>query len=319
MSDVPPPPAPGVAREERPGTAARPPTVDLVLLGVAVMAVSTSAPLIRGADAPSLAVAFWRTALALPVVGALALLGGRDGLRALGRPDVRRQAMAAGALLAAHFAVWVPSVSFTSVASSTALVATQPVWAALIARRRGEEVPRRTWTGIAVAMAGAVALTGVDLSISPRALFGDLLALVGGMLAAAYVTVGADARRALSTGAYTLVCYAVASVALLGVCLVGGQALAGYDGHTWLVLLALTLGPQLLGHTLINRVLGTISPTLVSVAILFAIVGAALLAWVFFDEVPPLSALPAGVLIAAGVVLVVRSDKAPAVTTPAVD
>jgi drug/metabolite transporter (DMT)-like permease len=297
----------------------RPPTVDLVLLGVAVLAVSTSAPLIRGADAPSLAVAFWRTVLAVPVVGVLAWAGGRDQLRALGDVVTRRRAMAAGALLAAHFATWVPSVSLTSVASATALVATQPVWAALIARWRGERVPRGAWVGIALAMAGVVVLSGVDLSISSEALVGDLLALVGGMLAAAYVTVGADARRVLSTGVYTLVCYAVASVALLGVCLVGGQALSGYDDDTWLILLALTLGPQLLGHTILNRVLGTTSATLVSVAILFEIVGAALLAWAFFDEVPPLSALPAGVLIAAGIVVVVRADDSPPVATPAID
>jgi drug/metabolite transporter (DMT)-like permease len=297
----------------------KPPPVDLVLLGVAVLAVSTSAPLIRGADAPSLAIAFWRTVLALPVVGLLAVLSGRAAMRALGDRTSRRRAIAAGGLLAAHFATWVPSVSFTSVASSTALVATQPVWAALIARWRGERVPRGAWAGIAVAMAGAVLLSGVDLSISTRALFGDLLAIVGGILAAAYVTVGADARRTLSTGVYTLVCYACASIALLAVCLVGGQSLSGYDGHTWLVLLALTLGPQLLGHTVLNRVLGTTSPTLVSVAILFEIVGAAILAWVFFDEVPPLSALPAGVLIATGIVLVVRADDSPPVATPAVD
>lgn len=302
-----------------PTTMGRPPPVDLVLLGVAVMAVSTSAPLIRGADAPSLAVAFWRTALALPVVGILALLAGRDQWRALADRSVRRPAIAAGVLLGAHFALWVPSVSFTSVASSTALVATQPVWAALIARRRGEDVPHQAWVGIAVAMAGVVALSGIDLSISPRALLGDLMALAGGMLSAAYVTVGFDARRVLSTGTYTLVCYSVASVALLGVCLAGGQALSGYDEDTWLILLALTLGPQLLGHTLINRVLGTTSPTLVSVAILFEIVGAAILAWLFFDEVPPASALPAGVLIAAGIVLVVRAGDTPSDTTPAVD
>ncbi len=297
----------------------KPPPVDLVLLGVAVLAVSTSAPLIRGADAPSLAVAFWRTFLALPVVALLAVLSGRSALRALRDRTARLRAMAAGGLLAAHFATWVPSVSFTTVASSTALVATQPVWAALIARWRGERVPRGAWVGIGVAMAGAVVLSGVDLSISPEALFGDMLALVGGMLAAAYVTVGADARRALSTGVYTMVCYACASLALLVVCLVGRQSLGGYDRHTWLVLLALTLGPQLLGHTVLNRVLGTTSPTLVSVAILFEIVGAAILAWLFFDEVPPLTALPAGVLIATGIVLVVRADDSPPVATPAVD
>ncbi len=139
-------------------------------------------------------------------------------------------------------------------------------------------------------MAGTVVLTGVDLSISPRALFGDMLALLGGALAAAYVTVGAEARRTVSTTVYATACYGVAAVALLAVCGVGRQSLAGYDGRTWLLLVATVLGPQLLGHTLVNRVLATISPVIVSVAILFEIVGAALLAWLAFDEVPPASA-----------------------------
>ncbi|MDD9368692.1 MAG: DMT family transporter [Acidimicrobiales bacterium] len=288
---------------------ARPPTLDLVLLGLAVVAVSTSAPLIRGADAPSLAVAFWRNALAVPVLGAL-VLAGRRSRRELTGLDARERRLCAlaGLFLAAHFAVWVPSLSFTSVASSVALVATQPVWAAIIARWRGEHVPRMAWWGIGVAMAGAVVLSGVDLSIAPRALFGDLLAVSGGALAAAYVTVGAEVRRTVSTTVYATVCYALAGFVLLVVCVVGRQPLAGYDGETWLLLVAIVVGPQLLGHTLVNRVLRTTSPMVVSVAILFEIVGAALLAWMAFDEVPPVSAVPAGVLIAAGVVLVVRSE-----------
>jgi drug/metabolite transporter (DMT)-like permease len=152
-----------------------------------------------------------------------------------------------------------------------------------------------------------VLLSGVDLSIEPRALVGDLLALVGGALAAAYMTVGADVRRTVSTGVYSLVCYGVAGALLLAVCGVGRQPVVGFDGGTWLVLGALTVGPQLLGHTVLNRVLRTTSAMVVSVSILFEIVGAALLAWIFFDEVPPVSALPAGVLIAAGIVLVVRA------------
>jgi drug/metabolite transporter (DMT)-like permease len=288
---------------------ARPPGLDLVLLGVAVAAVSTSAPLIRGAAAPSLAVAFWRNALAIPVLGAV-LLADRRGRRELAGLDARERRLAAvaGVFLAAHFAVWVPSLSFTSVASSVALVATQPVWAAIIARWRGEHVPRMAWWGIGAAMSGAVVLSGVDLSIAPRALFGDLLAVSGGALAAAYVTVGAEVRRTVSTTVYATVCYAVAALVLLVVCGVGGQPLAGYDGGTWLALVAIVVGPQLLGHTLVNRVLRTTSPMVVSVAILFEIVGAALLAWAVFDEVPPASAVPAGVLIAAGVVLVVRAE-----------
>jgi drug/metabolite transporter (DMT)-like permease len=216
--------------------------------------------------------------------------------------------------LAAHFATWVPSLSFTTVASSVALVATQPVWAALIARARGEEVPARAWAGITLAVTGAVVLSGVDLSISARSLLGDALALVGGMLAAAYVTVGSDVRQSVSTTVYTTICYATAAALLAGMCLAGGQPLTGYDAGTWAALLALTAGPQLLGHSVVNRVLRTTSPTVVSVAILFEIVGSSLLAWAAFGETPPAGAYPAAVLIAGGVVLVVLSGRQPAVS-----
>jgi drug/metabolite transporter (DMT)-like permease len=239
-----------------PRAASPPPALDLALLGVAVVAVSTSAPLIRVADAPTLAIAFWRNALALPVLALLVAVGAREAFRGLDARE-RRLSAVAGLFLAAHFATWVPSLSFTSVASSVALVATQPVWAALIARRRGVHVAARAWTGIGLAVAGAVVLAGVDLSLSPRALFGDLLALAGGVLAAAYVTVGAEVRRTVPTSVYALLCYAVAAAALLAVCLLGRQQLAGYDAGTWWALVAMVVGPQLLGHTLVNRVLRT--------------------------------------------------------------
>lgn len=314
--------APGAAATPLAPMPGRPPTVDLVLLAVAVVAVSTSAPLVRVADAPSLAVAFWRNALALPVLGAAVVLDRRSRreLRGLDRRE-RRLSVLAGLFLSAHFATWVPSLSFTSVASSVALVATQPVWAALVARARGEHVPRAAWRGIGTALVGTLVLTGVDLSIDPRALFGDVLALLGGMLAAAYVTVGAEVRRTVSTTVYATTCYSVAAVVLLAVCGVGDQPLAGYSGDTWLVLAAIVVGPQLLGHTLVNRVLRTTSAMVVSVAILFEIVGSAILAWMSFGEVPPVSAVPAGVLIAAGVVMVVRADPhEPAVAgTPALE
>jgi drug/metabolite transporter (DMT)-like permease len=296
----------------------RPPAGDLALIAVAVVAVSTAAPLIREASAPALAVAFWRNAMALAVVVPAALLSPRTRAET-GALTARRRTLAvsAGVLLAAHFATWVPSLSFTTVASSVALVATQPVWAALIAHLRGEEVPVQAWAGIGVAVSGAAVLTGVDLAISARALLGDALALAGGILAAGYVTVGAEVRRTTSTTLYTAICYSTAAVLLLAACLAGGQPVTGYDGRTWAVLAALAAGPQLLGHSLVNRVLRTTSPTVVSVAILFEIVGATVLAWVLFGETPPAGAYPGAVLIAAGVVLVVLSGRTPA--APAVE
>jgi drug/metabolite transporter (DMT)-like permease len=274
------------------------------------VAVSTSAPLIRAASAPTLAIAFWRNALALPVIGGwiVARPGERAGW-ARRTVEERRLSRISGLLLAAHFATWVPSLSFTSVASSVALVATQPVWAAIIARWRGEQVARGTWIGIGLAVAGAVVLTGVDLSISGRALFGDLLALLGGVLAAAYFTVGADVRRTVSTTGYALACYATAAAALLVLCLVGRQSLWGYDAGTWWAIAGLVVGAQLLGHTLVNRVLESVTATMASVAILFEILGATLIARVAFGETPPAGAWPAAVLIAAGVVVVVRSGR----------
>ena len=287
-------------------TAASPtpaPRGDLVLLGVAVLAVSTSGPLIRYAAAPALAVAFWRNALALP---ALAL----PALRA-GRPDARERRLIvwSGVFLAAHFATWVPSLSYTSVASSVALVATQPVWAALIARARGEQVHREVWIGIGIALVGVLVLSGVDLSISPRALFGDLLALVGGALAAAYVSVGSEVRRSVGTAVYTTGCYGVASVLLLVACVVSGRPLVGYSAATWIAIVALVVGPQLLGHTLVNTVLRSITATAVSVAILFEVVGATVLAALWFGETPPLAAIPAGLLIFSGIIVVIRAGR----------
>jgi drug/metabolite transporter (DMT)-like permease len=240
------------------------------------------------------------------VTGAVVLARHRAEIRSLGRYGQRRSAVA-GLFLAVHFATWIPSLSFTSVASSVALVSTQPIWAVAIAARRGVHIPPATKLGVGLALAGVGLLTGVDLNISARALFGDVLALTGGVAAAFYVTAGADVRRRASTATYATLCYAVAAAVLLAICLAGRQAVAGYAGTTWLLLLAMMVGPQLLGHTLLNRLLRTTSATIVSVAILFEILGAALLAWIFFSEVPPLSAVPAALLLGAGIVTVIRA------------
>ncbi len=233
----------------------------------------------------------------------------RNQVRRLSGREVRLS-LAAGGLLALHFAAWVPSVSFTSVASSVALVSTMPVWSAVLDRRRGDAVPARAWGGIVLAVGGVVVLTGVDVSVSARALFGDLLALAGGVFAALYVHAGAEVRRTVTTSIYVSVCYAVAAAVLLVICLVAGQELVGYPASTWLALLAITAGPQLLGHTVVNRVLATTGPTVVSIMILLEVVGATILAWVLFDEAPPLLAYPAAAMILAGVAAVVLARSA---------
>lgn len=284
-----------------PAVLGRPQAVDGVLLAVAVLAVSTSGPLIAAIAAPALAIAFWRSAL-----GALATLP--FAARSLRAPIARREWMlmlASGGLLGAHFAAWVPSLRFTSVASATALVATQPIWAALLARRAGVRIPGLAWAGIAVALGGVLLLTGVDLAHDPATLFGDALALLGGMLAAGYVTVGQRARQRVPVHAYNAVVFGVAAAGLLVVCLVGRQALVGYSARDWVLLLLLTAGAQLLGHSLVNRVLQTTSATVVSLAILFEVPGATLVAALWLGQTPPVAVVPAVLLLFVGLAAVI--------------
>ena len=285
---------------------ARPQGTDAVLMLVGLSAVSTSGPLMAATAVPALAIAFWRNAFAGVVLVPAVLLRCRDELRGLTSRELRLAAVA-GLMLALHFGTWVPAVTLTSVASATALVACQPVWQALIARWRGERVTGRTWVGIGVAVSGALLLTGADLQVSGSALLGDGLAVLGGAFSAAYMTAGGEVRRSVSTTTYTALCYTLTAFVLLVACVVGRQSLAGYAAQDWLKLLALTAGAQLLGHSLFNRVLRTVNPTVVALTILFEIPGAALIAALLLDQQPSLLALPAAVLLVAGLALVIRA------------
>ena len=283
---------------------------DLTLIVVALLAVSTSGPLVASMTVvPAMAIAFWRNAFAGVVLVPWTLATRRHELRALDSRE-RRLVLLAGVMLALHFATWIPAVTYTSVASATALVATQPVWAALIATARGQVIERRVWVGILVAFCGALLLTGADLQVSGRALLGDGLALLGGLFAAAYMTAGSEVRRSVTTTTYTAVCYSLTAFLLLVTCVVGRQSLAGYDARDWLKLLALTAGAQLLGHSLFNVVLSNVTPTVVSLALLFEIPGAALIAAAFVKgQHVPLLAIPAAVLLVAGLAVVISSGE----------
>ncbi|MGK5641422.1 DMT family transporter [Streptomyces sp. URMC 126] len=303
------PPVPSPRLGPGPGTWRAYASLDVVLLLVAVAGLALSAPLIAHITAvPALAIAFWRNAMAVGVLTPVALLRHRAGLRAMDRRAVVL-AVAAGALLALHFAVWLPSLGMTSVASSTALVTTTPIWTMILLRIRGRRQPGVAWAGTALAFLGVVILTGVDLSSSPRALAGDGLALAGGMAAAGYVLLGAEVRRTVATVPYTLVCYATTTVFLLAACLVAGASLGPYDGGAWTQLVLLTATAQLLGHSLVNRVVKSLGPSVTSTAILLETPGAALIAALWLGQWPPAAAYPALAVILAGLALVIAAER----------
>jgi drug/metabolite transporter (DMT)-like permease len=282
------------------------PQAILLLLGVVV--VSFAAPLIRLAEAPPLAVAFYRNLFATAILVPVALATRRRELRALRRRDLVPLTIA-GLLLSAHFAAWIPSVRLTTVAASTVLVTTQPVWSAVLARLfLHERLARAATIGIGIALAGAVLISGVDFRLSTRAFAGDVLALAGAIAVAGHRIVGLGPRRRLSILPFVTVVYGVCALGLFVAVLVTGTPLAGFSSRAWLMMLLLALGPQLVGHTVFNFLLRDVDPTVIAVAIMGEPVGASLLALGLFGEVPPLGAVLGAVLLLAGIYVAVTSQ-----------
>ncbi|MFM6978008.1 MAG: DMT family transporter [Micrococcales bacterium] len=280
---------------------------DLVGLLIAVVFASSAATLMHANEAPSLAIAFWRNALAAVVLLPM-VFKHRPEIRKLSKAQWRPIA-AAGLFLGIHFATWVPSVKLTSIASATALVSTQVVFAALFAVLAGRKAPRIQALGIAVALVGVVVLTGIDFSISPTAIAGDLLALIGAVLVAAYMHNGQKVRSLLPLTVFTGLVYLIAAITLLIVCLAMGVPLFGYSLNSWLLIFAVTIFAQFGGHTFYNRALRSFSPTAVSISILFQIPVATIIGWIFVGQAPSVELIPAAILIAIGMIIVIRSER----------
>jgi drug/metabolite transporter (DMT)-like permease len=222
-------------------------------------------------------VAFWRNFLGIATLGPLLLVLRRKEFapvvlneRGLLRREQRRP-MVMGFLtatcLALHFAAFMTSTRLTTVAMSTAFVATQPVWQALIAAGQGVKASRRTWVGLGVAVVGAVAAGGADIQSGGTALTGDLRALGGAVALAGYTALSERARMDISTPLYSALSPFVCAAEPLVVCLVSGAPLTGFDTSTKLSLLGLLL-PQLLGLGSLNFALGRASATTLSVVLL---------------------------------------------------
>ncbi|QNN51738.1 DMT family transporter [Nocardioides mesophilus] len=277
-------------------------------MAVAVVAVSLSGPLMAASAVPALAIAFWRNGFATIALAPAALTGRRSELSGLGRRQLGLIGLS-GAALALHFGTWVTSLTLTSVASATALVCLQLAWIVAWQLVRGQRFGPRVVVGLVLAFSGVLVVSGVDFSLSARALAGDGLALLGGLFAGVYTVLGSQARRTASTTTYTFVCYGVCAALLLGACLVAGQPLGGYPLRQWGLLLLVTLTAQLLGHSVLNHLLATTSPMAVSLALLLEVPGAALLAALLLGQRPPPAALLGLAVMLVGMVLVVLGNR----------
>ena len=273
-----------------------------------MLAVSAAAIFIRLAEAPALAVAVWRNSL-----GALVLLPVALYWReAFPRGRALRIGVASGVALGAHFGFWISSLDYTSVAASVVLVCTQPIFVAILAYLLfGERTSPLSFFGILVALAGTAVIAS-DGSVGSATFFGNTLAVIGAVAVAAYVLIGRSLR---TTGVgvlpYSIVVYASAAATLVPAALYGGVPLWGYSGETWFWLWVVTLGPQILGHTVLNWTLRYVEASIISGTILAEPVVSALLAWLILSERPGLATLLGGAVVLAGLFLLLRGYHAP--------
>ena len=280
----------------------------LSAVAVGVLAVSAAAIFIRLAEAPALAVAFWRCAMGVVVLVPFAFYR----REALPRGRVLRIGVSSGVALGAHFGFWVSSLDYTSVAASVVLVCSLPVFVAILAYLVfGERTSLLSFVGILVALAGTVIIVS-DGSVGSATFFGNALALVGAVAVAVYVLIGRSLR---TTGVgvlpYSILVYASASATLALAALLGEVPLWGYSGETWFWLWMVALGPQILGHTVLNWALRYVQASVISGSVLAEPVVSALLAWLILSEKPGLAVLLGGAVVLLGLFLLLRGYRTP--------
>lgn len=295
-------------------------------LFIAILAVSTASIFIRFAQAdgtPSLVIAALRLTFATLLLAPIALTRHRAELQALTRRQIILGVIS-GLFLAVHFATWISSLEYTSVASSVVFVSTGPLWVALLSPMLlNERLTRAAIIGLGLAILGGTVIglsdacviqNGVqcpELShvLQGRAMWGNFLALAGAWAVTGYLIIGRKLRAGMSLIPYIFLVYGMAAAALIVIMLMAGYSPLGYTPTTygWIFLLAAL--PQLIGHSTYNWALRYLPAAFVAVTTLGEPIGSAILAYFILQETPAAATIFGGILILLGIYLASRSSK----------
>lgn len=272
---------------------------------IGVFSVALSAIFVKMTSADSGVTAFYRMLFSVMIMSPVFFLKYTHEIKKLSKRDWLFTSIA-GVFLAFHFILWFESLNYTSVASSTVLVTLQPLFAfAGTYFFFKEKLSLKTLIAGAIAIIGSVLIGYGDFRVSGSALYGDLLALIACALITAYLLFGQDVRKRLSLVTYTFVVYSISTLTLFFYIVFKGESFGPYPASEWMWFLLLALIPNLLGHTLFNWALKWVSTNVISIAILFEPVGAAILAYFVLGEYLSASQIIGGSIVLAGITLFV--------------
>jgi len=277
-----------------------------IVLIVGVLSVSFAAIFIRLAEAPPLVIAACRLTIASLILIPIASTRSMKSLKTLSKRD-GLLILLSSVFIALHFALWITSLSYTSIASSVILVTSHPAFVAVISYFLWRErLNKLTIGGIVVALIGIILINYGGFTFGSRAIFGDLLALVAAFAMGAYLIIGGQLRTRIDILAYLTLIYSGAAIILLIATMSFGYSFTGYSSTTYLMMILLAIVPQLIGHSCLNLAVRLIPVTFVSVAILGEPVGATILGYFILSEAPTANEIFGGLLILVGIFTVLR-------------
>lgn len=283
----------------------KPPIHPYIPIIIGVISVSLSAIFVKLSSADAGVIAFYRMLFSIMIMLPWFLMKYKNEIKVLSKRDWIFSSIA-GVFLSFHFILWFESLNYTSVASSTVLVTMQPLFAFIGTYLFfKEKITLQTFIAGGIAILGSVLISWGDFKISGTALYGDILALIACALITGYLLFGQDVRKRLSLVTYTMVVYSVSTVTLFFYIIVKGESFGPYPAIDWMWFILLAIIPNLLGHNLFNWALKWTSTNVISIAILFEPVGAALLAILIFNEYLTVSQIVGGLVVILGIMLFV--------------
>jgi drug/metabolite transporter (DMT)-like permease len=275
-----------------------------IFLPIGIIAISTASIFIKLCDAPVLIIAAYRLILASLMLSPFAFY--KKPWRGWERTALG-WLLLSGLLLSLHFAFWIASLKYTSVASSVVLVTTHPIFVGIggllfLKERLGLNLI----FGIAFSVLGSGLIGYGDMALSKEALMGDGLALLGAMAASGYLLIGRKMRKEQDLFSYIFPVYSTAGLILILYSLIFQKPFFGYSSSTYFYLFLLALVPQLIGHTTFNWALRYLPASMVAIAILGEPICSTLLAYFILGEGLTIWKILGGISIFAGILVALR-------------
>src|SRR5215469_7804618 len=292
----------------------------LALFGGA-LAIGSAGIFVRLSETGPTATAFWRGALALPLLALWALLERRGGA-APGRGGVAPGRLRdplflwAGVFFAGDLALWHSSLLLTSIAASTLEANCAPMLVTLFAWALWGERPRLGFLfALALAFGGMLLILAPKLGGGSHALRGDLLGLATACFYAAYILAVARLRRWHGTGTVMFVSTLVFTLLLLPLALT--EKFLPVTAAGWWLLIGCALSAQVLGQSLIAYALAHLPATFGAVGLYVQVIAAAVFAWLLLGERLAPVQIAGGIVVLAAIGLARRTRSAPAVADDA--